>query len=62
MKATTHQQKKALTPSMVIKTEKEKNYMYKLSNGTYLEFESKEFPTGNKVQQKGNPNQMTLFY
>lgn len=61
MKTDLRQQKKALTPTMVMKTEKNKNYVYPLSNGTFLEFESKEFPSGNMVQQKGNPNQLTFF-
>lgn len=61
MKTQTHQQKKAFTPTMIMKSEKEKNYIYTLSNGTTLEFESKEFPNQKTIQQKGNPNQITLF-
>lgn len=61
MKQSIHQQKKALTPTMVMKSEKSKNYVYTLSNGTTLEFENKDFPNGKAVQQKGNPNQITLF-
>lgn len=41
--------------SMVQKSDKENKFIYKLSNGSFLEFESKVFPTIS------NPNQLTLF-
>ncbi|UOX33225.1 hypothetical protein LXD69_14405 [Flavobacterium sediminilitoris] len=48
-------QKKALTPTMIMKSEKSKNYCYRLSNGDYLEFKNKDFPI---VENNG---QLSIF-
>lgn len=49
------QPKKAITPTMVQRAEKSKDYVYKLSNGQYLSFTNKKFPINE------TPNQLTLF-
>lgn len=48
---------KALQTTFVLKNDKEKGYIYPLSNGTFLSFQSKEFPTN----QNQNTNQLLLF-
>ena len=54
-KAKKEVKKRGLIPSMIQKSEKSKNYVYHLTNGTTLEFENKEFPAIS------NTNQLTLF-
>jgi len=54
-------QNKGLIPSMVHKTDKEKGYIYHLSNGDFLYFENKIFPT-DKLEKKSNPAQLNLFF
>ncbi|MGL3000515.1 hypothetical protein [Flavobacterium sp. RSSB_23] len=60
-KATPKRQNKGLIPSMIHKTEKEKGFIYRLSNGDFLYFEDKIFPT-DKVENKSNPAQLNLFF
>ena len=50
---------KAESPTMVLKSFKEIDYIYILSNGKSISFSTKEFP--NQLQSQSNQNQLTLF-
>jgi hypothetical protein len=49
---------KNLIPTMVLKFDKETNFIYPLSNGEVLEFPNKVFPVQNVILDR---NQLKLF-
>lgn len=51
--------KKGLTPSMVVKSEKDNDYVYVLKNGTELRFKSNEFPIQRPLI--ANNGQLLIF-
>jgi hypothetical protein len=58
MKKTT-KNKKGLTPTMVVKSEKDNDYVYVLKNGSELRFQTNEFPIQRPLI--ANNGQLLIF-